>query len=71
MLNDCCVQCCYSEMGNKWDPSARLCKMLFNDFDGWENIIRMYVHKRVLGQLPQPAFTSAKKGATVPLYIHK
>jgi hypothetical protein len=31
----------------------------------------MYVNKRVLGQLPKPAFTSAKKGATVPLYIHK
>jgi hypothetical protein len=31
----------------------------------------MYVNKRVLGQLPQPAFTSAKKGVTVPLYIHK
>ena len=32
-----------------------------NDFDGRENTIPMYVHKCVLGQLPQPAFTSEKK----------
>ena len=32
-----------------------------NDFDGRENIIPMCVSKRVLGQLPQPAFTSANK----------
>jgi hypothetical protein len=37
-----------------------------NDFDGRENIIPMYVNKRVLGQLPQPAFTSAKKEPQCP-----
>jgi hypothetical protein len=40
--------------------------MLSNDFDGRENTIPTYVNKRVLGQLPQPAFTSAKQEPQCP-----
>jgi hypothetical protein len=48
----------------KTKQNALICGV--NDFDGRENIIPMYVNKHVLGQLPQPAFTSAKKEPQCP-----
>ena len=70
MLNDCCVQCCVilkqGKMGSfcKTLQNSLICGV--NEFDGKENTVPLYVNKHVLGQLPQPAFTSAIKEPQCP-----